>query len=455
MTRHIRPTRITFMLSAIALGAMANGSLAADSSISENRGDAKQPALNGAVNRVQNAAELARMQQYLAQRLDKNSIRQSLVNSKGRKIECVDINAQPAFRNPALAGHKLELAPRSAPPQNLAPVVANAAQVEPLREIKNGIISESIVPGCPAGSVPIPEVTMEDLQRFPTLEAFFAKAPNSLARPQPLAIPPTHNGPTSQHQYAHAYRFVTNWGAQANINIWPSATELNNEFSLGQIWVVGGSGTGLQTLEAGTQKYHDLYNDNNPHLFIYSTRGGYAPGTGCYNNTCGDFVQVSSSFFPAMGLSPVSTFGGTQYEANFNWFKDMDGGAWWLSYQGQWVGYYPRALYNAAGVQNHAAEIDFGGEIIDNRNGNLHTSTDMGSGSFPSAWYQKAAYMRLLKYNSSTSTNPNTVWNSEATGLTPSRSDAACYDIAYYSGDANWGSYFFYGGPGFDATNCR
>lgn len=406
----------------------------------------------------QSAAELARMQKFLDERLDRKAIQKSLVNGRGRKVDCVDINAQPALKNSLLAGHTLELAPRSAPPE-ANQISSKAAplekMVEPLYEMQNGIASSTPVAGCPQGSVPVPDLTLDELRRFNTLDDYFAKGPVTFKRPGAQIIPPYHNGPTSQHQYAHAYRYVTNWGAQATINVWKSATELNSEFSLGQIWVVAGSGGGLQTLEVGTQKYQQLYGDTNAHLFIYSTRGGYAPGTGCYNNSCGDFVQVSSSIYPGIVLTPVSTWGGAQYEANMHWFKDMDGGAWWLNFQGQWVGYYPRALYNAAGVQNRATEIDFGGEIIDNRNLNLHTSTDMGSGSFPSAGWTKAAYMKQLKYNYATTTNPNTVWNTSATGLTPSRSDAACYDIAYYTGDANWGAYFYYGGPGYDYNNCR
>jgi hypothetical protein len=455
MKKRKNMTRLAVAVSIMMFGSTAAYSLAANAE--ENRGDTKPTALSTEPAPMQSASELARMQKFLDERIDRSSIHKSLMNARGRKVDCVDINAQPALKNMQLLGHKVELAPRSAPPQTSTQLAPAQQMIEPLYEIdtKNGVAASTQTSTCPTGTVPIAEVTSEDLRRFSSMEDFFAKSPTGPRRPGALISPPYHSGPTSQHQYAHAYRNVTNWGAQAIINVWKSATELNSEFSLGQIWVVAGSGSGLQTLEVGTQKYHNLYNDDNAHLFIYSTRGGYAPNTGCYNNTCGDFVQVSSSIYPGAVLSPVSIFNGTQYEASMQWFKDMDGGAWWLNFQGQWVGYYPRALYNAAGVQNRATEIDFGGEIIDNRNLNLHTSTDMGSGSFPSAWFQKAAYMKQLRYNYTTTTSPNTVWNTEATGLTTSRSDAACYDIAYYSGDASWGSYFFYGGPGYDYNNCR
>ena len=459
------------------LSPVASANATADSDFSvpeegENRGDVKQAPPTGAAFKiqeeqltaiVQSPIEQERMQQYLADRINHRAIHKSLQTHNGRTVHCVDINAQPALDNPALRGHTVQLAPHSVQTSDLPSQKIDAASMlEPLLEITQSTVGESQVGHCPDGTVPIREVTAEDLNRFRSLQDFFAKVPSrirgtvrsSLDASQKLALP-THAGPTSQHQYAHAYRYVTNWGAQANINIWQPYTELNSEFSLGQIWVTGGSGTGLQTLEVGVQKYHDLYGDDQTHLFIYSTRDGYK-STGCYNNTCSDFVQVSSSIYPGAALSPTSVYNGAQYDLNVHWFKDMDGGAWWLNVRGQWVGYYPRSLYNASGVQNHATEIDFGGEIIDNRNSNLHTATDMGSGSFPSDWWQKAAYMRLLRYNYATTSNPNTVRYTDATELTTSRSDAACYDIQYSSSsDPNWGAYFFYGGPGYHSVNCR
>jgi Neprosin/Neprosin activation peptide len=424
-----------------------------------NQGDAKPSGTSSDEVRLKDPAEIAKVQEYLKNRLDRSTIRRVLKTASGRGVDCVDINAQPALKNnPALRNQPIQLAPRNAQlgsqaqPKPSSTSLKNA--FEPLLDQSSSVQ----VSGCPSGTVPILEVTAKDLSRFASLQDFFAKVPSHLGKaqaPQTSLQTPEHQGPTDNHQYAHAYRFVTNWGASSNINLWAPYTELNNEFSLSQIWVVGGSGSGLQTLEVGSQKYYDLYSNSSAHLFIYSTRGNYAPNTGCYNNTCGDFVQVSSSVYPGAPFSVSSVYDGAQYEAPVQWFKDMDGGDWWLQYNGQWIGYYPRALYNTAGVMNHATEIDFGGEIIDNQNLNLHTSTDMGSGQFPSAWFGKAAYQRLLKYNYTTTTNPNTVWYTDVTDLTPTRSDSACYDIAYYTGDPSWRTYFFLGGPGYDYNNCR
>ena len=65
------------------------------------------------------------------------------------------------------------------------------------------------------------------------------------------------------------------------------------------------------------------------------------------------------------------------------------GAAWWLRVQQQWVGYYPTALYTAAGLRDSAKTIDFGGEIVDNLDPRYgghplwHTTTAMGRAPGP------------------------------------------------------------------------
>jgi hypothetical protein len=391
-------------------------------------------------------AELARMKDFVDGRLDRAAVRRTLHTGGGRRIDCVDVAAQPALKNPLLRGQKLEPPPEELTPARPRDPAQAPAQPEPLFELGTQIRAQ-----CPAGTVPIAEITLDDVSRFATLDDYFAKTPAPVDG-NGTVIEPPHVGPTSLHQYAHAYRYVTNWGAETSISVNPMSTELSSEFSLGQIWVVAGSGSGLQTLEGGLQHYRDLYGDDNPHMFIYSTRGNYAPGTGCYNNSCGDFVQVSSTWYPAAAIGPVSTIGGTQYEINMHWAKAGDTGSWWLSVQGEWVGYYPRSLYTAA--IDRASVIDYGGEIIDHQTGGRHTTTDMGSGQFASAGWTRAAYMRLIRYNDSNPSGNSITW-AEASGLTATQSDAACYSIwlTPYE-DASWHWYFWYGGPGYANPAC-
>ena len=69
---------------------------------------------------------------------------------------------------------------------------------------------------------------------------------------------------------------------------------------------------------------------------------------------------------------------GAQYELRIGIQKSADTSDWWFGYGNGWVGYWPRSLFNSGGIQNYAGKIAVGGEIVDNRNLNLHTSTDMG-----------------------------------------------------------------------------
>ena len=435
-------TRIEWWLSAALLGTLAacagaGGDLAGDTESAPQEEALAVPALRAS------GAELARMKDFVEHRIDRAGVRRTLQTGNGRRVDCIDLAAQPALKGARLAGHRLEQ-----PPQELGakPSIGPASAVRPEALFELGTKAEA---RCPAGTVPMPELTLADVGRFATLDEFLTKTP---APVDGDGLEPPHVGPTSLHQYAHAYRHVTNWGAEASISINSMNTELSSEFSLGQIWVVAGSGSGLQTLEAGIQRYRDLYGDHNPHLFIYSTRGNYAPGTGCYNNSCGDFVQISSTWYPGMTLGPVSTIGGSQYEVNMHWAKAGDTGSWWLSVQGEWVGYYPRGLFTAAA--NRASVIDFGGEIIDRQTGGRHTTTDMGSGQFASAGWTRAAFMRLIRYNDSNPSGASITW-AEASGLTPTQSDAACYSIWLTPWeDPGWHWYFWYGGPGYANPAC-
>jgi hypothetical protein len=428
---------------ALSLGILVAGCSAAADDVESGALQAGAP--------VHSQAELQRMRAFVDRRIDRSAIRKTLRTASGRQVHCIDIDKQPALNGEPVAAPPRILGADNPTPLALLPVP------EPMLEI--GSARED---SCAPGTVPIPEVTMEDIRRFKSLDEFFMKTPpnGSAALPAPAeaAAPAAHNGPTDRHQYAHAYRSVTNWGAQANMNVWNPSTQQNSEFSLGQLWVSGGSfaDDSVQTLEAGLQHYHQLYGDDKMHLFIYSTRDNYQNlvNPGCYNNTCGDFVQVSTKTFPSTTwYNPVSSDGGTQYAVNVSWVKAGETGSWWLSVQNEWVGYYPRSTF--AAVANHASDIDFGGEIVDNHANGLHTSTKMGSGALASAGWQHAAYMNRIRYNNANPSGTDVTFV-EATGLVPTQTDANCYSISYTeSADANWKTFFYYGGPGFHTTNCR
>jgi len=396
------------------------------------------------VDKIASPAERRRMQAYVDSYVRKEDIVRTIKLPSGDIVDCVDMYKQPAMRSAAMKGQRLQLLPSKATLATdraplgdgrvrgkFGPDPKGASEARPPKQEYGG---ESEV--CPEKSVPIQRITLETLKNFRTLDDFFRKTPPK-------------KGPTGLHQYAHAYRVIDNRGAQSIFNVWGPYTNRSDEFSLSQIWVVRGSGANLETVEAGWQKFRDLYGDYRPRLFIYFTPDNYGSG-GCYNLSCNAFVQVNNSVYIGGGFTNISQHPhpSTAWEFKLRWQKDGPEGHWWLKYGDTWVGYYPRTKFDSNGLRSQASEVDFGGEIIDRQTGGVHTSTDMGSGHFPGDGFGFAAYQRQIRY-----ITPGNVWGTYPS-LTDTRSDKDCYDIKVNSSSGGWERYFYFGGPGFN-SNCE
>ena len=393
------------------------------------------------IDRIANDKERRRMEKYLAEYVRKEDIVKTLELPSGEVVDCVDLFKQPALRSPGMKGHKVQLRPRSEA-RKVAQEDRSTSpnDIDPVSDVKPALLVQEYAKGpvCPERSVPIRRLTMETLKNFRTLDEFFRKNPPHLV-----------DGPNNEHQYAHAARTVNNWGAQSILNVWSPYTEQTSEFSLSQIWVVRGSGSNRETVEVGWQKYRDLYGDYRPRLFIYFTPDNYGSG-GCYNLTCGAFVQVSNSVYIGGGFTNISEHPhpSTAWEFRIRWQKDGTNGHWWLKYGDTWVGYYPRSRFDSNGLRDRADRVDFGGEIIDNQPGGRHTRTDMGSGHFPGDGFGYAAYQRQVRY-----IDTSNVWGTYPS-LTASRTDSDCYDITVSSSSGDWERYFYFGGPGYN-SHCQ
>lgn len=294
----------------------------------------------------------------------------------------------------------------------------------------------------PPGTVPVLRKNVDELRPVGTLQDYLAKGPYRREFTPPDNPHPPAIG--AQHKYAHAYQFVTNYGTEGYINTWKPYVQWSNEFSLGQLWIVRGSGAALQTLEVGAQTYKDIYGDWEPHLFIYYTTNAYSrsgDNLGGYNTDVKGWVQVGTSSFPGMRVA-ASVAGGDQYDLLIK--VQLHQGNWWVRIGGEWMGYYPAALYNDTGLRSMADQVDWGGEIVDDADHHPEpTSTVMGSGAFPGSGWTRAAYMRNLRYQSAA--------NGTMAGLqgVPQVTNPAAYDIASdFTGTGGWGSYFYWGGPG-------
>jgi Neprosin/Neprosin activation peptide len=409
------------------------------------------------VVRVVDERERERMREYVDHRVDPDTVVTSLELGDGTIVDCVDRDRQPALLRPGMEHHVVKLAPEDpvlvqalTAPMDLAEA---PGEVEPV-EMEYG--TDGLL--CPEGSIPLTRATMEQLVRFRTLEDYFQKVPSHID-PAPLTpvelgddFEAPKFGPTWGHQHARADRIVDNYGMLGTFNLWNPYVQLSSEFSLAQIWVMGGlNGNGtLETVEAGWQDYPDKYGDWSPHLFIYFTPDAYGAGTwdghtdGCYNLDCDAFVQVNNSVNLGGGFGGTSTLGGTQVGFDLEIVKAGHSGDWWVRWQGVWIGYYPRELFDNYGMRDEAEMVSIGGEIYNTQNNGKHTYTDMGSGRYPEAGWGWAAFISQMRYVDLTMTAQG------ASNMTEVVADADCYDVAYNDSPGYWSKHMYFGGPGYN-----
>jgi hypothetical protein len=268
----------------------------------------------------------------------------------GDRIHCVDADSHPSL-----------------PPSMNVPM--DEESLRPLFGMDRTRDDDGNVRQCPANT-------------SPTLDAHFDNAPRSLSTASP-------------HEWAAAYSYVENRGGRATFNVWNPFVEQPGEFSLSQLWLIGGTNKGQQTLEAGWHVFPNLYGDSRTRLFIYSSVAG-SPG-GCYNLDCGRFVQTSSAVILGAPLACTSVDGGPQCEVTLEYARS-DSGDWWLRVDGAWIGYYPASLFDPAGLGRSATAVEVGGEIVNQSSQGVHTATSMGSGRPPSEGFGHAAYIRNIQY---------------------------------------------------------
>ncbi|KAJ1409324.1 hypothetical protein SESBI_22835 [Sesbania bispinosa] len=360
----------------------------------------------------------------------------------GDLIDCVHTRKQPAFDHPLLKNHKIQKVPTEMPKGILMKKEEEGGNVkeENIGEAwqmwhRNGT-------RCPTGTVPIRRSTVDDVLRAKSLYDFGKKPPRipliSRRNDSPDVL--SDNG----HEHAIAYTTGSSqemYGAKASINVWDPSIQVMNEFSLSQIWILSGSfdGPDLNSIEAGWQVSPELYGDSRPRLFTYWTRDSYR-STGCYNLLCAGFIQTSSRIAIGAAISPVSSYAGNQYDITILIWKDPKVGNWWMSFgEGTLVGYWPAELFT--NLADHATMVEWGGEVVNSRASGDHTSTQMGSGHFAEDGFGKASYFRNLEIvdvdNSLSSVQ----------SISTLAENTNCYDIqSSYSNE--WGTYFYYGGPG-------
>lgn len=107
-----------------------------------------------------------------------------------------------------------------------------------------------------------------------------------------------------------------------------------------------------------------------------------------------------------------------------------------------------RSRFANPGLFNGGARITFGGEIVNNQSGGNHTTTDMGSGAFPSSGFGFAAYQRNMSFYQGLTVPTLT----QVSGFSVT-TGTSCYDILPLTA-SDWGRYIYFGGTGYSSPNC-
>ncbi|KAF8403983.1 hypothetical protein HHK36_012093 [Tetracentron sinense] len=374
------------------------------------------------------------VQKYL-KRLNKPAVK-SIQSPDGDIIDCVRMSHQPAFDHPFLKTHKIQMRPNFHPEGLL---VSSKPQ-----ERLNSVSQLWHLNGrCPEGTIPIRRTKNDDVLRASSAKRYGMKKRRTI--PQPRSVDPDLIN-ESGHQHAIAYvEGDKYYGAKATINVWEPQIEQPNEFSLSQLWILGGSfGEDLNSIEAGWQVSPDLYGDNNTRLFTYWTSDAYQ-GTGCYNLLCSGFIQINSEIAMGASIYPISGYRGSQYDISILVWKDPKEGHWWMQFGNDHVlGYWPSFLFSY--LADSASMIEWGGEVVNSEPDGEHTSTQMGSGHFPEEGFGKASYFRNIRIVD----DSNNLRAPKGIGTFTEKSN--CYDVQN-GNNGDWGNYFYYGGPGKN-PNC-
>jgi Neprosin len=341
-------------------------------------------------------------------------------------VDCIPVMQQPSVRSLGLTS----LPTPPPPPEVDVAEQPPGVSVQPLLE--RGLTdSFGNAIRCDAGTIPLRRVTLEDLSRFPTLRASFAKTP-----------PPS----LTCNQY---YRYAVGqqvqppiYGAQTTLAIWYPTINPNYgayQHSLSQMWVEGVTSTKpLQTVEAGWTVDPYRTGTSAATLFIYWTADGYAQ-TGCYDTDCAGFVQTSNAWvLGAPNWPGPSVSGDPNHQVFFGPIQwTLQNGAWWLSAGFANLGYYPASIFNGGQMSLYANKVEFGGEVS---SPSPPAFSQMGSGALASAGSLYAAYEWGARYF----TSPGTYVNANLT-LVDCNTNSSCHTFACSASPCN---VFYFGGPG-------
>jgi hypothetical protein len=343
----------------------------------------------------------------------------SFLESGSKIVDCIPIEQQPSIRH---SGQTVLPPPPQPPgvktyPDPLDPTVpfrkAPPPQLHPDRYDSLGNQM-----WCPVGTIPMIRLTLAELANSKTLKDALRSASGG-----------------DPKRWAAAYQQIDHLGGSSYINVWgPQVFGVQNSAS--QQWFSTPLAPFMtyQSVECGWRVGTPSPPfDANPRLFIYFTPDDHV--TNIYNLMGPGFVQQSGTAVLGAELTGVSQPGGDQFDYNMGFF--LTGNAWWFSFNGQWIGYYPTSLFQGGGLATSAGSAGFGGETS-----GIGAFPAMGSGAFPLAGFQHAAYQRNIFVTPVGGA-------AQPANLLPGQQYPSCYNtVVSNNSPTTWGTFMYFGGPG-------
>jgi hypothetical protein len=243
-----------------------------------------------------------------------------------------------------------------------------------------------------------------------------------------LAVPTAAQASTTTYFYGTAKQVFTGTatdGIAGNLAMAnPYVDSANDLHSLAEF--AASNSTDTNSVEAGWIKDPVAFGST-PVLFVFNKRGGAA---GCYNG-CG-WVDYAPNTLNAGDPVPAADLGLSR-----QFIVQHSGGAWWVAYNGSWLGYYPDSYWTAVGQTFTSVTNGRGyGEVAA---GGSAPCTDMGDGLLPSSG--SAAYVSSWQAHTSSGWASGT-WGTPQ--VLPAGTSTSAYNVASVSATK-----FTYGGPGF------
>ncbi|XP_042401464.1 uncharacterized protein LOC121991539 [Zingiber officinale] len=299
----------------------------------------------------------------------------TLKSFTGDLFDCIEMYKQPAFDNPVLKNHKLQIRPSF---QTKSKVTMDGNFKLPLDPGFNDT--------CPLGTVIIRRTRKEELIMAKELPKYFR---NYGSRYHAL-----DSSDKSYYAVMHS-RIAKFHGFESSITTWALPNVGPDQASVNQVWMMGdvdGPEEKLNAIQTGWHVIPKLYDDKFTRFFTYFTIDNHK--TGCMNLLCKGFIQVSAIFGPGHAFtgSDLSTYGGKQAYFSFEIRKDPELGHWWLSTADENLGYWPKEVLPNFDVSR---EIDFGGAVYSPDN---EGSPPMGSGYYAKEGIGKSSYFMSVKF---------------------------------------------------------